>query len=157
MTPAATQPTLTQPAVTPATPAAGEQPLRVFLIAVGDNGKSGKMIGCGDSVVPVTVMVPKTSAVLKASLQALLDIRQQNYGASGLYDALYNSKLTVQSVALRSGTATIYLTGTLTLGGECDSPRVQAQLEQTALQFSTVKQAAIYINGKTLAQALSLK
>jgi hypothetical protein len=43
------------------------------------------------------------------------------------------------------------------LGGECDNPRVQAQIENTVLQFSTVTSADIFLNGKTLAEALSLK
>jgi hypothetical protein len=43
------------------------------------------------------------------------------------------------------------------MGGECDSPRVQAQLEQTVLQFPSVTDVAIFINGKPLAEALSLK
>jgi hypothetical protein len=148
-------PTLATPA--PITPAAGQQLVRVMLIAVNDNGRAGKKIGCGDSVVPVSISVPRTAAVLKASLQALLAIRQQNYGESGLYNALYASNLKVQSLTLAGGKATLYLTGTLKLGGECDNPRVQAQLEQTVLQFSTVKQVAVYINGQPLAQALSLK
>jgi len=43
------------------------------------------------------------------------------------------------------------------MGGECDTPRVQAQLEQTVLQFPTVTDAAIFINGRPLADVLSLK
>jgi hypothetical protein len=150
----------TPSALTPAlavTTAPGSQPVHVYLIAVGDNGKSGKMVGCGDSAVAVTVMVPHTTAVLRASLEALLAIKQQFYGESGLDNALYASTLQLQSLSLSGGKAVVHLTGTLSLGGECDNPRVQAQLEQTVLQFSTVKQADIYINGKTLAQALSLK
>jgi len=34
---------------------------------------------------------------------------------------------------------------------------VQAQLEYTVLQFPTVTEAAIFINGKPLAEVLSLK
>jgi hypothetical protein len=60
-------------------------------------------------------------------------------------------------VTLSAGKATIKLSGTLMLGGVCDNPRVKAQLEQTALQFSTVKDVAIFINNVTLDQALSLK
>jgi hypothetical protein len=43
------------------------------------------------------------------------------------------------------------------MGGECDTPRVRAQLEQTILQFPTVTEADIFINGKPLADVLSLK
>jgi spore germination protein GerM len=43
------------------------------------------------------------------------------------------------------------------MGGECDTPRVQAQIEQTILQFPTVKEVVIFINGKHLSDVLSLK
>jgi hypothetical protein len=131
--------------------------LKVFLIAVNDNGTAGKLVGCGDSVVAANVEVPYTTGVLKASMTKLLSIKDQNYGQSGLYNALYQSSLKISSVTLKDGVATFHLTGKMTLGGECDNPRVQAQLEETALQFSTVKKVTIYINNVELKKALSLK
>lgn len=136
----------------------GRQFVTLYLIALGDNGKSGPLVGCGDSAIPVQVeLIPQTNGVLLASLQKLLAIKTRFYGQSGLYDALYQSTLTVQDVTLLNGAAVIHLTGTLTLGGVCDNPRVEAQLMQTARQFSTVKTVFIFINGLTLQQALSLK
>ena len=41
--------------------------------------------------------------------------------------------------------------------GECDDPRVEAQINQTALQFSTVKDVSVFVNGQALQDALSLK
>ena len=135
----------------------GPQMVKIFLIAVGDNGVSGDMIGCGDSAVAVQVEITPTQGVLKAALQALLAIKTKDYGQSGLYNALYQSDLQLDSVKIENGTASIYLTGSLLLGGECDNPRVEAQLTQIALQFSTVTQAAIFINNKPLKDILSLK
>jgi hypothetical protein len=43
------------------------------------------------------------------------------------------------------------------MGGECDTPRVQAQLEQTVRQFPNVTEVNIFINGKPIADVLSLK
>jgi len=43
------------------------------------------------------------------------------------------------------------------LGGVCDAPRVEAQIEQTALQFSTVHEVAVFINDVPLEDVLSLK
>jgi hypothetical protein len=63
----------------------------------------------------------------------------------------------VESTSIDAGKASVYLTGSLIMGGECDAPRVQAQLEQTILQFPDVTAAAIFINGKPLADVLSLK
>jgi Sporulation and spore germination len=138
-------------------PAPTQNMVKIFLIAMNDNGKSGLAVGCGDSVVPVQVGITPTAGVLKAALAALLAVKTQNYGQSGLYNALYQSALQVESVNIASGRASVYLTGTLKMGGECDNPRVQAQLLRTVLQFPTVTEAAIFVNGKPLAEALSLK
>ncbi len=135
----------------------GPQMIDIYLIAVDDQGKSGTPVGCGDSVVPVQVEVPHTQAVLRAAIEALLAIKQRDYGQSGLYDALYQSDLKVESLSLQDGKASIHLTGTLLLGGECDNPRVEAQIIQTVRQFSTVTDVEVFINGKPLSEALSLK
>ena len=129
--------------------------VQVFLIAVDDQGRSGVFVGCGDSAVAVTMHVPYTPGTLRAAFTSLLGIHDQFYGESGLYNALYQSHLSVGDITINSGTATIHLGGTLTLGGECDSPRVEAQLKQTALQFSTVHSVSIFINDRPLEDLLS--
>lgn len=43
------------------------------------------------------------------------------------------------------------------LGGVCDAPRLEAQIEQTALQFSTVNEVAVFVNDKPLEEVLSSK
>jgi hypothetical protein len=144
---------LTNPPAATVTPA--EMTVKIFLIATGDNGHAGPLVGCGDSAVGVIVHVPYSTGVLRAALTALLANHSQHYGESGLYNALYQSHLAVDDVAIASGVATIRLTGTLTMGGECDSPRVEAQLKQTAMQFSTVHSVSIFINGRPLANVLS--
>ena len=133
------------------------QIVKVFLIAVGDNGASGKLIGCGDSLVPVTQEIVPTRGVLRAALELLLGIKTQYYGQSGLYDALYQSDLTIDDLRIDNGKASIHLAGRLLLGGVCDNPRVEAQLVETAKQFSTVKEVEIFINGKPLKDVLSEK
>jgi hypothetical protein len=138
-------------------PAAAQTTVQVFLIAVGDNGQSGNLIGCGDSAIPVQVAIPATEGVLRAALQALFSVKDQYYGQSGLYNALYQSDIQVGTVTIESGTAIINLTGTLGLGGECDNPRVEAQIEQTAFQFPTVKRVLVFLNGRALEDVLSLK
>jgi hypothetical protein len=135
----------------------GTGQVKIFLIAIGDNGVSGPKIGCGDSAVGVIRVVPVTKAPLTAALNELLSLHDQNYGQSGLYNSLYQSHLQLQSVAVANGTATIKLTGALLLGGVCDSPRVDAQITNTALQFSTVHSVDISLNGKPLKDALSGK
>jgi hypothetical protein len=150
--------TPTRAATTPPTAAptwSGVTEVQIFLIAVGDNGVSGPLIGCGDSVVGVTRQIPQTRGPLRAAIAELLSIHDQHYGESGLYNALYQSSLAVDSVTIdSSGTATIQLSGTLTLGGECDDPRVEAQIEHTALQFSTVRAVRVTVNGTPLEDLL---
>lgn len=122
----------------------------IYLIAVGDEGASGKEIGCGDSVVPVEIPIEPTIAPLTAGIKALLAIDSEMYGQSGLYNALYRSDLSVESVAIQDREAVIRLSGTLEIGGACDAPRVRAQLEETALQFSTVDSVSIFLNEDSL-------
>jgi hypothetical protein len=131
--------------------------VKIFLIAIGDAGKSGKEIGCGDSVIPVEVEVASTTDPLAAAFEKLLSVHEQYYGQSGLYNALYQSNLKVESATIQVDLATVQISGQLLLGGECDDPRVEAQLDETALQFPEANQAAIFINGTLLKDVLSLK
>jgi LysM repeat protein len=127
----------------------------IYLIALGDGGASGPLLGCNDSAVGVTVTFEPTQAPLTAALTLLLNINESFYGQSGLYNALNPSDLSVQTIEIVDGQATIALGGELVLGGACDGPRVQAQLEQTALQYSTVEAVTILVNGKPLNDVLS--
>ena len=133
------------------------QTVKIFLVATGDNGASGTLIGCGDSLVPVTQEIVPTQGVLRLALELLLGLKQQYYGESGLYNALYQSDLTIADLRIDNGKATIQLAGRLLLGGVCDNPRVEAQLVETARQFSTVKEVEIFINGRPLKDVLSEK
>lgn len=161
--------TLTIPSSTPVLPAAtqvppvlptstsGEQLVRIILIALEDNGQAGTLVGCGDSAIPITVTIPPTQGILRAALEKLFSAKQQFYGESGYYNALYQSDLQVIGVTIEQGKAIIHLTGSVMLGGVCDAPRVEAQIEQTALQFSTVSDVAVFINDVPLEEVLSLK
>lgn len=133
-------------------PPAATQRVNIYVIGL----ESGS-VGCGDEVVAVRRDIPKTQAPLTAALNLLLAQKSPYYGESGLYNALHQSNLRIGSIS-RSGTAwTIRLTGKLILSGTCDAPRVQAQLEQTALQFNTVKSVRYYVNGQPLESLLSGK
>ena len=121
------QPTPTQsiPPTSPSTTAA-DQIVKIVLIALEDNGQSGTLVGCGDSAVPINVTIPRTQGVLRAALEKLLSAKQEFYGESGYYNALYQSDLRIQSVTIEQRKAIIHLAGTLMLGGTCDAPRVEA-------------------------------
>jgi spore germination protein GerM len=137
--------------------AAGTREVKLFLIAVGDAGRSGKKIGCGDSVVAVTRELQPTRTPLRAALEELLRI-PRNYGSDPeLYNALHQSELRLVSVSVSRGIARLSFAGRLVMGGVCDGPRVQAQIEETALQFPTVKKVKVFINGAHLSAYLSAR
>jgi len=136
---------------------AGVKNVKIYFIGIEDNGESGKKVGATDSVIPVTIDIEPTKAPLKAALSRLLAIDEQMYGQSGFYHSLYQSDLEIQSIVIKEGEATIKLTGNLKLGGALDNPRVKAQIEETALQFDSVKKVSIFINGKEIDDVLSLK
>lgn len=156
--PTATQVQQVPPTLPPPTSTtAAEQTVKIVLIALEDNGQSGTLVGCGDSAIPITVTIPRTQGVLRAALEKLLSAKQQFYGESGYYNALYQSDLQLESVTIEQGKAIIHLTGTVMLGGVCDAPRLEAQIEQTALQFSTVSDVAVFVNDTPLEEVLSSK
>ncbi len=154
--PTATQVQQVPPTSTSVPPTtAAEQMIKIVLIELEGNGQSGPLVGCGDSAIPINVTIPSTQGVLRAALEKLFSAKQQFYGESGYYNALYQSDLEVASVRIEQGTAIIHLTGTIMLGGTCDAPRVQAQIEQTALQFSTVSDVTVFVNDVPLEDVLS--
>jgi hypothetical protein len=103
----------------------------------------------------VNVNIEPTPAPLTAAFERLLAIDEEYYGQSGLYNALEASNLSIDSAIVENGQAIIYLSGALNIGGTCEEPRIEAQLRQTADQFSTVGQSVIYINGQLLENIIS--
>ncbi len=130
--------------------------VKVFYISLG-TGSATNTIGCGDSAVSLQFFLPSTTTPLTAALHLLLNNHAHILQPSGLYNALYQSNLHIASVVISNGIATVKLAGTMALGGECDDPRFLAQLQKTAEQFSTVKEARIFVNDKPLQQLLSGK
>jgi hypothetical protein len=133
------------------------QKVKLFLIAPGDAGKAGRQVGCGDSAVPVEVTLPQREPGLPGALHALLDLKEQYHAPSGLYNALYSSSLTLDRVERQGGEARVYLKGYLELGGKCEDPRIAAELEETARQFTDVTSVRFYLEGKPLQEILSGK
>lgn len=131
--------------------------VKVYVIALGDAGKAGPKIGCDDSVVGIDRIVPQSSGLLTAAEKELVSIKDRTIGESGLYNALWQSNLAVDSVILAGTKVTVRLTGTTKLGGVCDIPRVIAQVKYTAMQNPAVKDVSTLLNGVPIEQALSLK
>jgi hypothetical protein len=151
------------PTETPVPPTATVVPtattrILTFFIAGGDKGRSGKAVGCNDSVIPVAWDIPPTQDPLRAALEKLFEFKDQLVGPIRLYNALYQSDLVLERYdADENGVYTVYLSGRYMLGGVCDNPRFQAQIEETILQFPEVKEARIMINDTPLSDILSGK
>ncbi len=121
----------------------------------GNAGDTGRRIGCGDSVVPVEVSLVRPRRALDGALETLLEMSHDYDPASGFYNPLYASRLSIDRIDQVGPEVKVYLKGYLEIGGECDSPRVMAQLTETALQFPDVQRATFYLEGKPLAGLLS--
>lgn len=127
--------------------------VKVYLVAVGDNGKKGKKIGCEDSLIPVTRTIKPTTEPLRAALEELLAVPREFSKELGNYWQGRNLK--VKSVAVADGVATINITGEgPSVAGICDEPRITEQIEETARQFPTVKKVRVFVNDRTLAEAI---
>lgn len=132
----------TQPLITPV-----EEPIEepetstveVALVAMGDGTiTGGETIGCGDTLQLVEQEISPNgdAGTVKAALEALFAIEGSNYGESGLYNALYQSDITVGAVVVGNGnspdaTVEVTLSGNIISGGTCDDPRIEEQIRAT--------------------------
>jgi hypothetical protein len=131
---------------------AATREVKVYLVAVGDAGKSGRKIGCDDSLVPVTRTVRADAAPLRAAVGELLSVPHEYEGGLGNY--WFGENLRVSGVTLGGGTATIRITGRLFVAGVCDEPRIEEQIRETARQFPGVRRVKVFVNGRTLASVI---
>jgi hypothetical protein len=128
---------------------------RIFLIAPEDGGGLGSKVACSDSAVPIDVELPRQRPALEGSLEALLGLDSRYDSATGLYNPLYASPLEIQKVERTGSEVRIHLTGYVEIGGDCDGPRMLAQLTETALQFRDVQRVQFYLGGKPLGPLLA--
>ena len=139
------------PAAAPTPELIGE--VDVYLVAVGDKGQKGLKIGCDDSLVRVTRKIKPTVAPLKAALEELLAIPHEYSKELGNY--WWGKDLKLKSVTNNEGVATIHITGEGPfVAGVCDEPRITEQIENTAMQFSSVSSVKVFVNDKPLADAI---
>jgi spore germination protein GerM len=126
--------------------------VKVYLVALDDNGKRGRRVGCNDSLVPVTRAVAANATPLKAALEELLAVPREYEG--GLGNFWQGENLRVQSAVIRAGVATIRIRGRVFIAGVCDAPRIEGQIRETARQFSGVRSVKVFVDGQRLADAL---
>lgn len=136
---------------TPVQPPATSTPASVSLIQLAlldtTGSTNGKSRGC-DKVILVPFTVATTTAPLTSAMQKLFSLGTTSVSGHFNFIDRTDETLKFSRAEVTSGTARIYLTGSLSgLAGVCDDPRAQIQIEETALQFATVQRVEIYLNG----------
>lgn len=107
----------------------------------------GKQRGC-DRVILVDRAVATTTAPLNAALRELFSIKETEVAGLGNFMPRTAATLSFDKVAIENGVAKVYLKGSLSgLAGVCDDPRAKIQIEETALQFPSVKSVELYLDG----------
>lgn len=134
--------------------------IKVFYIILNDEGKMGQTVGCGDSVVGIYKEIPATTTPLSVALSLLFSDKNETATSTRgeLFNAVAKSNLKIKKIQMKSATSTdVYLAGSISSGGVCDNPRIQAQILNTAQQFGGIQKVNVFINNKTLEEALSSK
>ncbi|MFN2416047.1 MAG: GerMN domain-containing protein [Pyrinomonadaceae bacterium] len=126
--------------------------VKVYLVALDDKGRRGQRVGCDDSLVPVTRTVGAGAEPIRAAVEELLAIPREYEGGLGNY--WRGENLSVQSVQLRSGVATIRLRGNVHIAGVWDAPRIEGQIRETARQFRGVRTVRVFVGGRRLSDVL---
>jgi hypothetical protein len=129
----------------------GNETVSIYLILLDDNGQTGIPVGCGDSLVDVTVEIPVAGSLeerIEFTLEYLFALEDYDYGESGFVNPLYNSNLVVDEVTIEDGTATVDLLGQIVSAGVCDDPRLIGQIVQTILQFEGIDEVIVNLNGE---------
>ena len=146
----------TSPAASPgavSTPVETTDEIDIYLVAVGDKGNKGLKIGCDDSLVAITKKITPTVAPLRAAIEELLAIPHEYSKELGNY--WRGKDLKLKNVVINEGVATIHITGEGPyVAGVCDKPRITEQIENTAMQFSSVSKVKVFVNDKPLEEAI---
>lgn len=122
--------------------------VNIYLIST-EQGANGVLTGCNEVLVPVQINVPRTVAPLTAGVNSMLRNSAADYGlAATLENPLNGQSLEIRDIVIVGGEAVINLTGTLSSAGVCEDARLIGQLEATALQYVTVDQVAVFVNGQ---------
>lgn len=126
----------------------------MYFVALDDGGSTGVRFGCNDSLVAVFHSPAAAAEPLRTSLTILLG---GSVAPAGLYNSLDSSDLEYVSAYFDGTTVVVNLAGTVRPGGICDIPRLEAQLTHTAVSAVGASRAEIYVDGRRLADVLSLR
>lgn len=122
----------------------------VYFLAIEPNSAGPDVVGCGDVLVEQITAVSTDQGPVAGALTGLLGFKPDVLADNGLYSALSGWDVTVDSVVVDSGRATVHLSGVIQVAGVCDVPRIQAQLERTVFQFGEISMVEFFLNGEPL-------
>jgi hypothetical protein len=109
----------------------------------------GEKVSC-DTVIMVDQFIESTPAPLNSAMKALFEFDVKTDFLPGNFISS-QSDLSFFEAKIEGGVAKIFLTGSLgPIAGECDQSRVQTQIRATAMQFSSVNDVEIMLNGEVL-------
>ncbi|GAB4132874.1 MAG: hypothetical protein Kow001_25230 [Acidobacteriota bacterium] len=119
--------------------------LQVFF---SNSEQDPESLRCG-RVYPVHRRVPATESVARTALQLLLAGPTEQEAAAGYYSNL-NPGVRLLSLELADGVATVDFSEDFATGvsGSCRVEAIRAQIQETLLQFDTVKEIRIRVGGQ---------
>lgn len=102
-----------------------------------------------ENVIAVKRSVQKTTAPARAALEELL--RGPYFSERSNYSTNINSGVVIQSLTIADGVARVDFSDLLgaSVAGSCRVLGIRAQIEKTLMQFDTVKDVVISIDGRT--------
>lgn len=127
----------------------------LYFVALNPAHPPGEPIGCGDVLVSERRTV-SSAAPAESPLEAAVRAQLTATPPAGTINRLADLHVTLQSVNVAGRRATIVL-APFPLGGECDNPRVEAQLTRVTGQFHQFDRVEILVGSKTMTQYLSLR
>jgi spore germination protein GerM len=103
-----------------------------------------------DQVYLVTRDISETQAVARATIEELLKGPTLSEEEQGFFTSI-NPGTKVQSVNIKNGIVTADFDETLEyqVGGSCRVAAIRAQIEETLLQFPSIDEVVISVNGRT--------
>jgi hypothetical protein len=125
----------------------------LYFVTLNPAHPPGEAIGCGDVLIGERqTIADRTKTRLERAVRAQLVAKPP----AGAVNRLADLHVSLRSIDVDGRRATIVLEP-FAMGGECDAPRVEAQLTRLVGQFTGFDRVDLMVDGRTLSQYLSLR
>lgn len=138
-------------------PARAGQPASfdLYFVTLNPAHPPGEPIGCGDVLVHERQAITK-DATPRSPLERAVRAQLTAKPPAGAINRVADLHIALRSISTHDGQATVVLEP-FSMGGECDAPRVAAQLTRLVEQFKAFDRVNLMVGDRTLAQYLSLR